>query len=124
MRKIYHLGALFSLAQCGDDDIDLAGLQVGHAVGADHGDQLCLGTQLVCHVAGHVDVQPLRFHVNAHHAVGRVVGRDCNAHFLGAFNLFEHTAGMGGTAGQGGQAQEAQGKFAQCKSHGCKGEGG
>jgi hypothetical protein len=74
--EVDHLLALGVLAQRGDDQVGLLGLQVGDAVGAGHRHQLDLHAQLGGDVVGHVDVQALRLEVGADEAVGRKVGRD------------------------------------------------
>lgn len=81
------------------------GLQVGDPVGAGHRQQLDLHAHLGGDVVGHVDVQALRFEVDADKAIRRKVCRDGDFDQLGFLNVVQRRLGVTGT----GQSQEAGG---------------
>ena len=64
-REVDHLLALGVLAEAGDDEVGLLGLQVGDAVGAGDGDDLGLHAELLGDQVGHVDVVALRLQVRS-----------------------------------------------------------
>jgi hypothetical protein len=98
-REVDDLLALRVLAQRGDHQVGLLGLQVRNAVGAGDGHQFDLHAQLGGDELGHFHVEALRLHVLVDRAVGRIVGGHGDLDGLGLEHVVECVLGLGGAGG-------------------------
>ncbi|EJK91132.1 hypothetical protein UUU_19630 [Klebsiella pneumoniae subsp. pneumoniae DSM 30104 = JCM 1662 = NBRC 14940] len=87
--EVDHLLALGVLAEAGDHQVYLIGLQIRHAVGAGHRDQLQLELHRFRQIARHIDVIPLRLQVGTHRAERWKVLGYGNADDAAFFNILE-----------------------------------
>ena len=74
-REVDDLFALLVLAEAGDHEVGLVGLQIGNAVGAGHRDDLGLHPEFLADQIGHVDVVALRLEIEAGGAERRKILR-------------------------------------------------